>query len=67
MESNSSLFLINAISMMTVLLVLTFTVAIVAISRRIKRELAIRKALNAIKKIREYRNRTCYMSQSYGK
>lgn len=48
-----------------VVLMLSLTVVVVVISRRIKRELAIRKAISAVKKIHEYRNRTGDVSQSY--
>jgi hypothetical protein len=42
---------------------LVLCVAMVALVRKIKREMAIRKAFHAIKKIREYRNRTSDIPQ----
>ncbi len=49
--------------MMDIVIGLVLCVAMVALVRQIKREMAIRKAFRAIKKIREYRNRTSDIPQ----
>ena len=49
--------------MMDIVIGLVFCIAMVALVRQIKREMAIRKAFRAIKKIREYRNRTSDIPQ----
>lgn len=49
--------------MMDIVIGLVLCVTMVALVRQIKREMAIRKAFRAIKKIREYRNRTSDIPQ----
>lgn len=49
--------------MMDIIIVLMLCVAMVALVRQVKREMAIRKAFNTIKKIQEYRNRTSDIPQ----